>query len=235
MRDVRAFEDLEALSHASAEVVVAELRTAIEARSSATLALAGGETPKRLYEMLAANFHDDPIWQSTHFFLGDERCVPSTDPKSNLRMIQESLLNPLRIPAAQVHHPNTALASPNEIANAYEKDLRNFFGAKEPGFDLILLGMGADGHTASIFPETLIDAGNDGAVIATVSPILPRDRVTVTMRVINHSNVALLQVSGKTKAAALAQVLALANEPNAPLPAARIHALTKTLVFIDRD
>ncbi len=233
-REVEIFDDLEDLSHASARIVIDELSKAIGPRDFATLALPGGETPKRLYEILSTKYKDEAVWKSTQFFLGDERCVPLTDPKSNFRMIQDSLLNPLGIPAVQIHHPNTALDTPKEIANAYEQDLRDFFGKNEPGFDVILLGMGADGHTASIFPETPIESGDDRAVIATLSPISPRDRVTVTMNVINASRVALIQVSGNEKAVALSRVLALRVSAAAPLPAARVNARNRTCFMVDR-
>jgi len=234
-REVKVFDDLDALSKAAAAFVVAELTRTIEDRSVATLALAGGDTPKRLYEILSRDYRNSDCWKHTHFFLGDERYVSPNDPESNYRMVRETLFDPLGIPPVQIHHPFTALPSPAETAEKYEKDLRAFFDPNSVGFDIILLGMGNDGHTASIFPETLMESVADRQVIATMSPLPPRDRISVTLSVINASRIAMFLISGKTKSSAFAQVLQLADDPNAPLPAARVRAREQTLFFVDHD
>ena len=149
---IRIFDDPEALSRGAAEFFVDAARDAVAARGRFSVALSGGSTPRRTYEMLARpTFRDRVDWARTHVFWGDERCVDPDDPRSNARLAHEALLRHVPVPAGQVH-PMDCLPDPREAARRYEALLQNFFAGGEPRFDLILLGLGENGHTASLFP-----------------------------------------------------------------------------------
>ncbi len=214
--------DAEAVAHAAAEEIAREASRAVALRGAFTLSLAGGSTPRRLYALLAdASFHGRIPWDRTHVFFGDERPVPPDHPDSNYRMAREALLD--HVAVASVHRiPGEDPAA----ADVYEAELRRFFGippgGEPPRLDLVLLGLGSDGHTASLFPGT---PAVDETVRWVVSPFVPRlgtRRTTLTLRVLNRARAALFLVSGAAKAAAVARVLAPA--PGAePLPAARVQ------------
>lgn len=181
-----------------------------------TLALAGGRTPRELYERLSAVEYD---WESVDVFFGDERCVPPDHPDSNFRMAQEALLSRV---TARVHR------MPGETcdATAYERELRSVFGAGLPAFDLALLGMAADGHTASLFPGDPALEEKERLVVRVERPDHPR--LTLTLPVLSASKVALFLVAGEDKREALRRVLA-----GEDLPAARVAA-RRTLFVADR-
>ena len=149
---IQVFADPEALSRGAAEFLVNTVRDAVAARGRFSVALSGGTTPRRTYEVLAQPaFRDRLPWAQFHVFWGDERCVDLKDPRSNARMAREALLDHVPLPTGQVY-PMLCHPSPAAGARSYEALLRNFFGAGEPRFDLILLGLGENGHTASLFP-----------------------------------------------------------------------------------
>jgi 6-phosphogluconolactonase len=212
------------VARSAAEEVVLAASRAAAARGRFTVALAGGATPRRLYALLAdesAPFRGRIPWDHTHVFFGDERPVPPEHPDSNYRMAREALLD--RVPAASVHRV------PGEdpgAAERYEDELRRFFevpsGGPPPRLDLLLLGLGPDGHTASLFPGS---AALDERARWVVSPYVDRlgtRRTTLTLPILNRARAALFLVSGAEKAGALAQVLAPA--PGAALlPAARVR------------
>src|ERR1700722_3355304 len=142
------------LFHSAAEEFVRAARAAIGAQGRFTVALAGGSTPKALYSLLASNYANF-AWSRTFLFFGDERHVPPSDPESNYRMVNESLLSKIEIPAENVFRVPAENPDAETAASEYEDQLRHFFALKPtefPRFDLILLGMGPDGHTASLFP-----------------------------------------------------------------------------------
>ena len=182
-----------------------------------TIALAGGSTPRRLYERLAGI---DYPWAETEVFFGDERCVPPDHPDSNFRMANEALLSNVD---ARVHR------MPGETcdAAAYERELESVFGPAIPRFDLVLLGLGEDGHTASLFPgDPALDA-NDRRVVRVERP--DHARLTLTLPVLSAANIALFLVSGASKREALAQLLA-----DGDIPAARVYA-REVVIVSDRD
>ena len=194
-----------ALVERAKEIVLARLQAAIEARDCFTIALAGGSTPKPLYEALS---QEDLPWSKIHFFWGDERYVPATDRDSNQLMTRQALLDKIDIPAENIHAVNTMGGDPNLDAQKYEAELQQFFQTQPgfPTFDLILLGMGDDGHTASLFPHTealevrdrLITVGNkDG-----------QPRLTFTFPLINRARCVLFLVAGANKRLALDRVFA---------------------------
>ncbi len=153
---IRIFDDPEALSRGAAEFFADTARDAVAARGRFSVALSGGSTPRRTYETLARpSFRDRVDWARTHVFWGDERCVDLNDPRRNALMAQEALLRHVPVPAGQVH-PMDCLPDPREAARRYEALLQNFFTGGEPRFDLILLGLGENGHTASLFPGAAV-------------------------------------------------------------------------------
>jgi len=214
MTDAAAVEVLsspEAITARAVEVVVATAEAAIRATGRFTIALSGGSTPRALFARLAEPAEAARVdWSAVQVFWGDERCVPPTDPGSNYRMANETLLAKVPIPAANVHrirgedHPPTAAA-------AYEAELRRWFSRET--FDLVLLGMGANGHTASLFPG--LGAVDEAArwVAAELVPEVSMWRVTLTPPAINAARHVLFLVTGADKAATLREVLDGPRDP----------------------
>jgi 6-phosphogluconolactonase len=201
---VRVYETPEELAAAAAREFAAKAREAIEERGRFAVVLAGGSTPKATYEILARDYANRIDWSSVHVFFGDERTVPPDHEDSNYRMARETLLEYIRV--GGVHRIRCELP-PDEAAAAYEEELREFFGEEPPRFDLILLGIGADGHTASLFPETSALEVHDRWVVA--NPVLKLDttRITLTVPVINAASSVIFLVAGEDKAAALKEIL----------------------------
>ena len=205
-RTVEVLADKPSLVERAQEIILSRLHMAIEAEDRFTIALSGGSTPKTLYEALSSQ---DLPWSKIHIFWGDERYVPSTHPDSNQLMVGQAWLNKVEIPAENIHPMNTSGQDPNQDASKYEAQLQQFFQTKPgtfPAFDLILLGMGDDGHTASLFPHTealkvhdrLIAVGNkDG-----------QPRLTFTIPLINQAKCVMFLVAGANKRSALKQVFA---------------------------
>lgn len=221
--------DVNALADAAAEFFLAQARTSIQARGRFAIALSGGSTPRALYQRLA----NIPLaWENIHLFWGDERCVPPDHAESNYRMSVESLLTRIRIPTENIHRIEGELP-PDEAAERYEKELRAFFG-NSPRFDLILLGLGDDGHTASLFPEspTLKESTRWAVAVEHTTPPPPLvPRVTLTLPVINAARQIVFLVSGAGKAARLAEVLQ--PRPAAqPLPAQLIRPVNGDLLWL---
>jgi 6-phosphogluconolactonase len=206
--------DAEALALAVAAAVVAEARLAVKRTGRFSVALSGGSTPRRAYELLGRSpFADLVPWAATHVFWGDERCVDPSDTRSNERMVREALLDHVSVPSGQVHPLRCTLALlAGEAAEEYEGLLR----AHGSAMDLVLLGLGEDGHTASLFPGSdalddhgrwvlpaLQDAGGE-----TEAAVGPLQRVTMTASCINQAASVLFVVSGEAKAGVLRRVMA---------------------------
>lgn len=202
--------DPDAVVAETAERVAGVLRSAVAARGYATFALAGGRTPQALYRRLAAPPYDCQIpWESVRLFLGDERWVPADHEDSNQRMVRESLLRGLPVPPA-FHPMSTEGMEPVQAAEAYQACLAREVPEVEAGLprlDLILLGIGDDGHTASLFPETGILQEGQRSVAAVFVPKLGSWRLSITFPVLNAARHVLFLVVGADKAAVLARVL----------------------------
>ncbi len=202
---VRAFEDARALARAAAEEILSRATTALAARGVFHLALSGGSTPRHAYAELGRRTRDADL-SRWHIWFGDERCVPPDHPESNHRMASEVWLSASALPPAQVHRMRGEEDPPAE-AERYERELYATLGTP-PRLDLVLLGLGADGHTASLFPAA--ESLHEGRRL--VRPALasrpPRERVTLTFAAINLARVVLFLVSGAEKARSLADVLA---------------------------
>lgn len=228
-------DDAEAVSVAAADVVVRTAIDAIAARGRFTLALSGGSTPKALYERLASDIRvDAAAWSSVHVYFGDERCVPPDHRDSNYRMAREALLAQVAIPAAQVHRMETE-REPADAAAAYEATLRATLATGDgmPVLDLVLLGLGADGHTASLFPgTTLLDERHRWAVAGWV-PTVQAWRVSLTLPVLAAGRLLLGLAAGADKAPAVARLFE--PNPQAPIPARAVgDAATHVAWIVDR-
>jgi 6-phosphogluconolactonase len=208
--DVRTFDDADALCRAARDEFTARAARAIADHGTFSVALSGGSTPKRLYASLALVDRARLDWAHVHLFFGDERCVPPDDEESNYRMVRESLLSKIEIPSANVHRMRAELASVDEATHAYEHELRAHFGlaaGEIPRFDLVLLGLGPDGHTASLFPGTSAIAERERLVVAPWVPKFGTHRVTLTLPVIDNAACVLFLVAGEDKRAMLKSVL----------------------------
>ena len=205
---VLVFETSEQLAQAAAERFV---ECALEFHAELdrfSVALAGGNTPRRVYELLATErFKTRVEWPRVHLFFGDERCVPPEHPDSNYLMAYETLISKVPIPAKNVHRI-IGEGNANENARVYENQLRTFFaGLSWPRFDLVLLGMGEDGHTASLFPNSSALKESARWAVSTKNEASGQDRITLTAPVFNHARQIMFLVAGKKKAQRLKEVL----------------------------
>jgi 6-phosphogluconolactonase len=210
---VSIYPDRPALIEATLTLMVDRLRMAINERQSCAIALSGGSTPQPLYAALA---HTDLPWERIHIFWGDERYVAPTDPDSNYGMTRRVWLDLVPIPAANVHPMRTDFADPQLAAADYERQLVAHFSlaaGEFPAFDLILLGMGDDGHTASLFPHTKALSVVDRLV--TVGDKDGQPRLTLTFPTIDRSRSTIFLVAGASKQAALAEVFAATGDATA--------------------
>ncbi len=236
-REIRKLTTPQDLFHAAAEEFIRAASEAVEKRGRFAVALAGGSTPKSLYALLAANASSSLPWSQMFFFFGDERHVPPDHPDSNYRMANESLFSKAPIPQGNVFRMPTENPDADAVAAAYEQTLRNFFSAKPgefPSFDLILLGMGPDGHTASLFPETAALEERSRLVVANWVEKLKTSRITLTLPVLNAARCVAFLVSGADKAPALHQVLE-GDGPGEKYPSKLVQPERGKLIwFVDR-
>jgi 6-phosphogluconolactonase len=195
---------------AAADEVVRAANQAVAQRGRFTIALSGGSTPKSLYNLLATNARTTFPWDHTFFFWSDERHVPPTDPESNYRMADEAMLSKVPVAASNVFRVPAENPNAEAAAQAYDQALQRFFQLKPgefPQFDLILLGLGPDGHTASLFPESAGLQERSRLVIANWVEKFKTSRITFTLPVLNAARTVAFLVSGTDKAPALHAVL----------------------------
>lgn len=229
------FDSASEVARAAADRFVEIARAAIDARGRFGVALAGGSTPKRAYELLASDEYKDKLdWSKVHIFFGDERCVPPDDAESNYRMANEAMLSRLPIPQQNIHRMQ---GMGDAVANArlYEDELRTYFNdASWPSFDLVFLGMGDDGHTASLFPGSPALSEQQAWTAANWVEKLKAYRITLTAPAINHAAHVIFLVTGENKAERLAEVLSDNLEPQR-LPAQLISPVSGSLEwFVDK-
>jgi len=232
--DSKVFSDLDTLSRAALKDLLAVLDEAVANRGRFVIALAGGHTPAMMYSLWADEHRDKTPWDRVHLFWGDERFVPQDDPLSNYRMTREKLISRVPIPAVNVHPVPTNLPQPQQAAEAYEAELRKFFGSAPPEFDVQLLGLGVEGHTASLFPNSPALEDKQHWVAAIRAPAEPPDRLTLTPVVLNRGRNTYFLVSGANKKEILA---ALRNEPDSKpsvYPAGRIRPSGRVLWYLDQ-
>jgi 6-phosphogluconolactonase len=208
--EIRILTTPQELFEAAAEEVLRAAQDAVAQRGRFTIALSGGSTPKSLFNLLATNARNVFPWDLTFFFWGDERHVPPTDPDSNYRMAEEAMLSKIPVPAGNVFRVPAENPDAAAAAEAYEQTLQKFFQLKPgqvPVFDLILLGMGPDGHTTSLFPGTAGLHEKSKLVIANWVDKLKASRLTLTLPVLNAARCVVFLVSGTDKAPVLRAVL----------------------------
>lgn len=201
------FASVEDVLRGLADFFVARANQAVAARGRFSVALSGGSSPKRLYELLASPAYRGQVpWAQTYFFFGDERPVPPTDAQSNYRLAKTALLAPLRIAPDHVFAVAIQLP-PAEAAQAYTRTIGAFFEGEKAQFDLVLLGLGDNAHTASLFPHTAVLAATTADVQAVFVPEVDTYRFTFTAPLINQARAVAFLVFGADKAAAVRQVL----------------------------
>lgn len=231
MTAVRVLPDADALAEAAAKLVAERAQTAIAARGRFSIALSGGSTPRALHLKLAATpLRDQVDWPRVHVFFGDERCVPPDDEQSNYHMARETLLSRVAIPETNVHRMQGELP-PEEAATRYEEDLKQYFGADAPAIDLILLGMGDNGHTASLFPGLRAVHEQTRWAMAEYVAEVSMWRLTLTPVVLNQPRCAVFLVAGAPKASMLKRVLEGPSTPS-ELPAQAIRPVTGELLWL---
>ncbi len=210
-REIQVFEDIAALSRGAAQMIIDVGNSAIRSSGRFTLTLAGGSTPKSLYALLASDeFRGRIDWSKVHFFWGDERSVPPIHQDSNFRMARETLLSKIGAPMTNIHRILSEKTVSSEAARTYAEELKRFFALVDgqwPRFDLVLLGMGPDGHTASLFPGTPVVHENAAMVDSPWVDKFKTFRITLTPPAINHAAHILFFVAGSDKAPALHEVL----------------------------
>ena len=247
------YPNLETLSRAAAEYICDLAEESVQQQGGFSIALAGGHTPKSLYENLARHPIEARMpWPKIHVFWGDERCVPPDHPDSNYRMASFALISQVPIPPQNVHRIPVDKGSPEQAAEGYEKVLREFFGHSIEGnaperpsagnrqftpLDLILLGIGKDGHTASLFPGDALLEEKDRWVasvgIPRGSPPVPR--VTMTLPMINRARRVMFLASGVEKRDVVSSILNDPNKARRLYPAARIQPQGKLVWFLDDE
>jgi len=237
LADVRVLSDVEALALAARNEVVGAAERSIRARGVFNLALAGGSTPKRLYEILAdpaVEPGDGIPWKHVHIFFGDERFVPADHPDSNFKMSSTALLDHVPLAAGAVYRIPTEIHDPAACAARYEAEIREALVPESKGsprLDLILLGMGADGHTASLFPGVPVETETERLVMANWVEKLASFRISFTLPFINNARAVMFLVAGANKADALARVLDPTPTED-PLPAARVRPTAGKLLWL---
>jgi 6-phosphogluconolactonase len=228
---IRLFRDPEALSHGAAELFVQTAQDSLAARGRFSVALSGGGTPRRTYELLAQSPYREAVdWGRVQVFWGDERCVPWDDPRSNARVAYQTWLQHVPLPRSQMH-PLDCTQAPAGAARRYEVLLREFFGGGPPCLDLVFLGLGADGHTASLFPGDPALGERERWVAAVYAAEQNLHRLTLTAPFINLAREVVFLVAGAAKAAVVREVLQGPRDP-LRLPAQLIRPETGNLHWL---
>lgn len=229
---VEVWRDLAEVSERAAELLIGVARESTAEQKRFTLALSGGSTPKALYGLLATDAKSTRIpWEQTHLFWTDERCVPPDDPQSNYRMAHETLLAHVNIPSEQIHRMRGE-DEPQRAAEAYASELEKCFGPGDPRFSLILLGMGDDGHTASLFPNSPVLADTSHTVATSYVEKLSSHRLTLTLRTLNAASTTIFLVSGKAKSKALGAVFDSKVIDDASLPVRLVRPARGELIWL---
>ena len=209
---IQIVADVDAMSRAAAETIVAHISESLQIGDVYSIALSGGSTPRRLYALLAndAKLQKQIHWDRVHFFWGDERHVPPGHPDSNYRMAYTALLSKVPIPSTNIHRIKAEDSDADKAAADYEQEIRRFFkidAGQMPRFNCVLLGMGPDGHTASLFPDTAALEETKRLAVANWIEKFQSYRITLTGRLINNADRILFLVGGAEKADTLKAVL----------------------------
>ena len=232
--EVRIFNDLEDLSRAAADLFVEQAAKSIAERNQFLVALNGGSTPTRLFQLLAAEHRENVDWSTVQVFWGDERCVPPDDPGSSYGQARDAFLKHVPIPEANIHRIQGELG-PVEASKEYSLVLKDFASSPLPWprFDLVYLGMGEDGHTASLFPGSPVEVSEPTLPVTAHYQDRPANRVTLTPVVFNIARQVVFMVTGEKKATTVAEVLSDTHTPDpAQYPAERIHPKNGRLIWL---
>jgi 6-phosphogluconolactonase len=238
---IKIFPDLDSLSKAAAAGIKRISKSAIQDNGRFALALSGGRTPNVLYSLLADEYQGQIDWDVTHIFWGDERFVAKDHPESNFKMADEAMISRLSIPRKNIHPISTEHTSPEAAARAYERELCGFFNIADrersgyKTFDLVLLGVGEDGHTASLFPGDHSSEESNRLVEAVKAPppYKTRQRITLTLLALNSAKDVYFLVSGSKKRDVLKSIL---SEPSVEVyPAAMVRPRGKVIWFLDEE
>ena len=232
--EIRTLNTPQELFEAAAELVASTASEAVAERGRFTIALSGGSTPKNLYNLLATNARSSLPWDRMFFFFGDERHVPPTDPESNYRMANEAMLSKVPVAPGNVFRVEAEKPDAGAAATAYEQTLRKFFALEAgqiPAFDLILLGMGPDGHTASLFPGTEALQEKSKLFVANWVEKLKTHRLTLTLPVLNAARCVAFLASGTDKAPVLKSVLE-GDAPGEQYPAKLVRPAQGKLIWL---
>jgi 6-phosphogluconolactonase len=231
----RVFPDMNALSHGALDELLRIMREAIQQRGRFAIALSGGRTPAKLYQDWAANATPTP-WDKVHLFWSDERYVPKDDLLSNYRMTREAMIAHVPIPEANVHRvpgPDD-FPTPEAAAEAYDSELRKFFGSAPPAFDLQLQGLGPEGHTASLFPGSPALEETKRWVMAVQAPAKPPIRLTITPIVLNQGRNTFFLVAGADKHQILHAIESESGSGPSQYPAGRIQPASGVVWYLDQ-
>ena len=231
--NVRVFENLDLLSQAAAELFIETSAQAVLLRGRSLVTLSGGSTPTELYKLLAQSPYKEQVdWPRVHAFWGDERCVPIEDSENSYRQAHDVLLGHVPIPLENIHGVESSL-EPAEAAKDYADVLKRFASPPLdwPRFDLVLLGMGEDGHTASLFPGSEMNVSTPTLAVTAQYQNRPANRVTLTPLVFNSARRIIFLVSGESKAQTLANVLYGGYDPE-QLPAQRIRPTDGEVIWM---
>jgi 6-phosphogluconolactonase len=239
--EVRAFDTLRDASRALAERIVQTARAAIKEQGQFTMALSGGKTPKLLYNLLASEYAEEMEWNSFHLFWGDERYVPQDHPDSNFCMAHHVWISKVPIPFQNVHRIQTEKETPEKAAESYERILVEFFRVSEKmpdaTFDVMLLGIGTDGHTASLFPGSPALSEKARWVVSAEAPssVFPKERVTLTLPLINSSREVIFLAFGEEKKNVIRAILEEPEKARMTYPAAMVRARERLLWCVDKN
>ncbi len=226
-------EDSEALAVKAAERFAQLAQSAIQTQGRFSVLLAGGSTPERLHQILAESYAHTIDWSKVYVFFGDERFIPPDDPQSNYLMAVTTLLAYVPIPEENIFPFVTVDTSPEEAAELYQAELKRFFGA-EPNFDLVILGIGPDGHTASLFPgHPALQVSDRWVTAVHDAPKPPPERLTLTFTALNQARVVMFLISGESKAEVSAKALQGESDPST-LPMVGVRPAGELLYLLDK-
>jgi 6-phosphogluconolactonase len=230
--EIHIFKDLEDLSRSAADIFVEQAAQAIQEQGRFLVTLNGGNTPTRLLQLLMTDYREKVDWSKVHIFWGDERCVPPDDPDSSYGQARDILLSHVLIPDSNIHRIKGELG-PAEASRDYSLTLRGFASLplEWPRFDLIYLGLGEDGHTASLFPGSPVEVQEPTLPVTAHYQDRPANRVTLTPIVFNSARMIVFMLTGEKKATTLAEVLSGGYNP-AQYPAQRIDPQDGRLIWL---
>ena len=236
MSTVNVYNEIDELLNALAEFICSTSKRAIADRGQFNFVLAGGNSPKKLYELLASEKFKNKIdWDKTYFFFGDERFVPENDSQRNSLMLKKALFLPLKIKDSNVFSFDTS-SSPENAALLYDKSIQSHFLEKTVEFDFVLLGLGDNAHTASLFPNTIVLKETHATITSVFVKEVNMYRITMTAPLINQARHIAFLVYGKEKADAIYHVLKDSEGTRSDYPARLITTKKdKTHWYIDRD